>query len=233
MAQLTHLSLFSGIGGLDLAAEMAGFKTIGQCEWADFPTKVLEKHWPSVPRWRDVRELTVESFRRRCGGGIHQPSYQGDFHANPTALLENVMRLTMSAICGMSFSESIARPAPSGLWEKMFRGFYQVNLVGSSEEFSGTWPNAGVLHGGIVFRPMLSELNTSASAFASWPRPIASDGAAWKKNQRQCPMKSIQSCWKRGKQDRTIYYHIQNGLNPMEAATVNGMMMGFPEGWTD
>ena len=35
-------------------AEMAGFKTVGQCEWADYPTKVLEKHWPEVPRWRDI-----------------------------------------------------------------------------------------------------------------------------------------------------------------------------------
>ena len=64
---MTHLSLFSGIGGLDLAAEWAGFATVGQCEWADYPTRVLERHWPDVPRWRDIRTLTGEDFYDKTG----------------------------------------------------------------------------------------------------------------------------------------------------------------------
>ena len=65
--RLTHLSLFSGIGGLDLAAEWAGFSSVGQCEYADYPTKILERHWPDVPRWRDIRTLTGADFYERTG----------------------------------------------------------------------------------------------------------------------------------------------------------------------
>ena len=57
-------SLFSGIGGLDLGLERAGMKCAWQVEIDDYANKVLEKHWPGVPRFRDIRE---------CGSGNLEP----------------------------------------------------------------------------------------------------------------------------------------------------------------
>ena len=48
-------SLFAGIGGLDLGLERAGMECAWQVEIDDYATRVLEKHWPNVRRWRDVR----------------------------------------------------------------------------------------------------------------------------------------------------------------------------------
>ena len=50
-------SLFAGIGGLDLGLEHAGMECVWQVEIDDYCTKVLEKHWPDVRRYRDVKEI--------------------------------------------------------------------------------------------------------------------------------------------------------------------------------
>lgn len=52
---MTFGSLFSGAGGLDLGLERAGLRCAWQCEIDPYARRVLEKHWPDVRRWDDVR----------------------------------------------------------------------------------------------------------------------------------------------------------------------------------
>ena len=58
MPSMSALSLFSGIGGLDLAAEAAGIRTVAMCERDPFCRSVLRKHWPTVPIYEDIFDLT-------------------------------------------------------------------------------------------------------------------------------------------------------------------------------
>ena len=67
MQPLTHFSLFTGFGGIDIAAEIAGIETVGQCEINPAPTQVLKKHWAEVPRWEDIRNVTRASFEQKTG----------------------------------------------------------------------------------------------------------------------------------------------------------------------
>jgi len=57
MNNLTHIDLFSGIGGFALAAKWAGFETKLFCEIDPFCQKVLKKHWPDVPIVEDIKKL--------------------------------------------------------------------------------------------------------------------------------------------------------------------------------
>jgi DNA (cytosine-5)-methyltransferase 1 len=53
------LDLFSGIGGFSLGLERAGMRTVAFCEIDPYCWRVLAKHWPAVPVFRDVRTLAV------------------------------------------------------------------------------------------------------------------------------------------------------------------------------
>lgn len=77
---LNVLSLFAGIGGLELGLERAGMNVVGQVEIDPYCVRVLAKHWPDVPRHDDVRtaaEWWLSQERPEvdviCGGFPCQP----------------------------------------------------------------------------------------------------------------------------------------------------------------
>jgi DNA (cytosine-5)-methyltransferase 1 len=66
-------SLFAGIGGFDLGFESAGLQCAWQVEIDPWCRRVLTKHWPTVPKFEDVREFAIEADESLkvdviCGG---------------------------------------------------------------------------------------------------------------------------------------------------------------------
>ena len=55
---LTFGSLFAGVGGFDLGFEAAGYDCKFQVEWDNHCQQTLAHHWPDVPRWGDVSEVS-------------------------------------------------------------------------------------------------------------------------------------------------------------------------------
>jgi DNA (cytosine-5)-methyltransferase 1 len=68
---MKFISLFAGIGGLDLGLERAGMECVAQVEKDDFCQKVLTKHWANVPKFKDVCDVGKDNLPPAdliCGG---------------------------------------------------------------------------------------------------------------------------------------------------------------------
>jgi DNA (cytosine-5)-methyltransferase 1 len=74
---MTHGSLFSGIGGFDLAAEWMGWDNLFHCEFNPFCQKILKYYWPNSKSYGDITKSTFIEFRGRIdiltGGFPCQP----------------------------------------------------------------------------------------------------------------------------------------------------------------
>jgi DNA (cytosine-5)-methyltransferase 1 len=53
---MRHGSLFSGIGGFDLASQWMGWENVFHCEWMEFPRKVLHHYWPDAISYQDITQ---------------------------------------------------------------------------------------------------------------------------------------------------------------------------------
>lgn len=95
--------LFSGIGGFSLGLERAGFETVAFCEIDEYARKVLKKHWPDVPIYEDVKDVTGERLR---ADGI-----------NPNIITAGFPCQDFSRLGKRSGLEG----QHSGLWSELFR----------------------------------------------------------------------------------------------------------------
>jgi DNA (cytosine-5)-methyltransferase 1 len=60
---MKHGSLFSGIGGFDLAADWMGWENIFHCEIAEFPRKILNHYWPNAECHEDIKKTEFTKYR--------------------------------------------------------------------------------------------------------------------------------------------------------------------------
>jgi len=99
------LDLFSGIGGFSLGLERTGgFETVAFCEIEKFPQTVLAKHWPDVPIYNDVMELTND---RLNADGIFPDIITGGFPCQDISVAGN--------------QKGIGEGTRSGLWSECAR----------------------------------------------------------------------------------------------------------------
>ncbi|KKJ75421.1 hypothetical protein WH95_18440 [Kiloniella litopenaei] len=130
---LKVLDIFSGIGGFSLGLERTGgFETVAFCEIEDYPRKVLAKHWPDVPIYRDVRNVNAKQL---ITDGIAVDIVTGGFPCQDLS------------IAGKQAGIEAER---SGLWSELCRIIGEVrpkyaivenvtNLLSGPDEQPGEW----------------------------------------------------------------------------------------------
>jgi len=145
---LTHASLFSGIGGFDLAAEWAGWENIFHCEWNPFGQKVLAHHFPNSKSYNDI---TKTDFT------IHEGAIDvltGGFPCQPYSQ------------AGKRLGKSDERH----LWPEMLRTIREVKprwVVGENVLGIVNW------NGGMVFEEVQLELEAQGYEVQSYILPAA------------------------------------------------------------
>lgn len=90
--KLKVLDLFSGIGGFSLGLERTGgFETVAFCEIDPYCQRVLKKHWPNVPIYEDVRNVTREQL---AADGIFPNVITGGFPCQDISVAGKISRVT-------------------------------------------------------------------------------------------------------------------------------------------
>ena len=155
---MNHGSLFSGVGGFDLAAEWMGWHNEFHCEWMPFPRKVLHHYWPNSKSYEDI---TKTDFT------IHRGSIDiltGGFPCQPYS----------------SAGKRLGKEDERHLWPHMLRVISEVKptyVVGENVRGLTNW------NGGMVFEEVCVDLESQGYEVQPILLPACAVGAPHRRDR--------------------------------------------------
>jgi DNA (cytosine-5)-methyltransferase 1 len=155
---MNHGSLFSGIGGFDLAAEWMGWNNTFHCEWMTFPRKVLNHYWPNSISYEDITKTDFTIHR----GTID--ILTGGFPCQPYS----------------SAGKRLGKEDERHLWPHMLRVISEVKptyVVGENVRGLTNW------NGGVVFEEVCVDLESQGYEIQPILLPACAVGAPHRRDR--------------------------------------------------
>jgi DNA (cytosine-5)-methyltransferase 1 len=155
---MKHGSLFSGIGGFDLASEWMGWENVFHCEWNDFGKKVLKYYWPKAISYDDI---TKTDFT------IHRGSIDiltGGFPCQPYS----------------TAGKRLGKEDERHLWPEMLRAIREIQprwIVGENVLGLVNW------NGGLVFEEVQADLENEGYEVQPFILPAVSVNAPHRRDR--------------------------------------------------
>ena len=155
---MNHGSLFSGIGGFDLAAQWMGWDNVFHVEWNPWCRKVLEHHFPNSESFTDVRQFDGSAWRGRVD------IISGGFPCQPYS----------------SAGKRLGKDDERHLWPEMLRIIREAApayVVGENVRGLTNW------NGGVVFEEVCADLEAAGYEVWTGILPAAGVGAPHRRDR--------------------------------------------------
>ena len=155
---MKHGSLFSGIGGFDLASQWMGWENVFHCEWNEFGQKVLKHHFPKSISYNDITKTDFSIHR----GEID--ILTGGFPCQPYSVA----------------GKRLGKEDERHLWPEMLRAIREIQpryVVGENVGGILSWS------GGLVFEEVQTDLESEGYEVWTFILPAAGVNAPHKRDR--------------------------------------------------
>ena len=155
---MTHGSLFSGIGGFDLAAEWMGWENKFHCEWNEFGQKVLKYYWPESELFTDITKSDFNKYANKID------VLTGGFPCQPYSMA----------------GKRLGKEDDRHLWPEMLRAIREIKprwVIGENVLGLVNW------NGGLVFHEVQTDLEAEGYEVFPYVLPACSVNAPHKRDR--------------------------------------------------